>query len=58
MPVPVVNPAAAVLGGDIYLVGGYNSTGSLADLQIYNPTTNTWSAGPSLPTATDTGAAA
>lgn len=58
VPVPVVNPAAAVLGGDIYLVGGYNSTGSLADLQIYNPTTNVWTTGPSLPTATDTGAAA
>ncbi len=58
VPVPVVGPAAAVLSGEIYLVGGYNSTGSLADVQIYNPTTNTWSAGPSLPTATDTGAAA
>ena len=58
VPVAVVNPAAAVLGGDIYLVGGYNSSGSLADLQIYNPKTNTWSTGPSLPTATDTGAAA
>ena len=58
VPVPVVNPAAAVLGGEIYLVGGYNSTGSLADVQIYNPTANTWTTGPSLPTATDTGAAA
>ena len=58
VPVPVVGPAAAVLSGEIYLVGGYNSTGSLADVQIYNPTTNTWSTGPSLPTATDTGAAA
>ena len=58
VPVPVVNPAAAVLGGEIYLVGGYNSTGSLADVQIYNPTANTWSTGPALPVATDTGAAA
>jgi uncharacterized repeat protein (TIGR03803 family) len=58
VPVPVVNPAAAVLGNEIYLVGGYNSSGSLADVQIYNPTANTWSTGPSLPTATDTGAAA
>jgi uncharacterized repeat protein (TIGR03803 family) len=49
VPVPVVNPAAAVLGGEIYLVGGYNSTGSLADVQIYNPTANTWSTGPALP---------
>jgi uncharacterized repeat protein (TIGR03803 family) len=58
VPVPVVNPAAAVLGNEIYLVGGYDSSGSLADVQIYNPTANTWSTGPSLPTATDTGAAA
>ncbi|MGA9355474.1 MAG: kelch repeat-containing protein, partial [Terriglobales bacterium] len=60
MPTGIVEPAGTgVLKGEIYLVGGQNSSGTvIADTQIYNPATNTWTTGVSLPTATADGAAA
>jgi uncharacterized repeat protein (TIGR03803 family) len=59
MPTPTVQSSAAVLGGSIYVIGGANSSGTaIANLQIYNPTTNTWSTGTALPTATDATSAA
>jgi len=50
-----------VIGGQIYVVGGYSSSGysvPVADNQIYNPVTNTWSSGAALPTGTSQAAAA
>src|SRR5215467_1351118 len=53
MPTALLQPATGVIGGQIYVVGGYNGTAPLADTQIYNPTTNTWTSGVSLPAATN-----
>jgi N-acetylneuraminic acid mutarotase len=60
MPTPVWAPGgAAVLKGEIYVVGGLDSSTSIiADTQIYNVATNTWSMGVSLPTALEGGSAA
>jgi uncharacterized repeat protein (TIGR03803 family) len=59
MPTGTVQSAAAVLGGEIYVIGGYNTSGTvLTDVQIYNPTTNKWSTGTPLPTATGASSAA
>jgi large repetitive protein len=52
MPVATEGAATAVLNGIFYVVGGYNSSGYLADTQIYNVGTNTWTTGAALPTAT------
>lgn len=52
MPRALLAPAAAVLGGRIFVVGGavdWNVTGTTNTL-IYNPALNTWSRGVSLPT--------
>jgi uncharacterized repeat protein (TIGR03803 family) len=50
MPVAAVAACSAVLNGQIYVVGGYNSSAQTA-VQIYNPTTNKWTTGTALPTA-------
>jgi N-acetylneuraminic acid mutarotase len=56
LPVPEM-VAASALGSDgrIYITGGYGNTGSccvtLNAVQIYDPTSNTWTLGPNLPTA-------
>jgi N-acetylneuraminic acid mutarotase len=47
-----------VLKGQIYLVGGYNGSVDIADTQIYNPSTNTWSTGTPLPIAVGAASAA
>ena len=50
---PLPRSAAAMLGGAdgrVYLLGGYAPTGAAtADVQIYEPATNTWDAGTPLP---------
>ncbi|UOQ53619.1 T9SS type A sorting domain-containing protein [Hymenobacter cellulosivorans] len=54
MPLPKLQ-ASAVLGsdGNLYVIGGGITSADYApDVQIYNPTTNTWAVGPSLPIAT------
>ena len=59
MPTATVFSSAALLSGDIYVIGGDNASGTiLSDVQIYNPTTNTWSTGTPLPVATDSTSAA
>jgi N-acetylneuraminic acid mutarotase len=53
IPIAVGRPGVAVFKNQIYLVGGGNSSGEeIANTQIYNPVTNTWSTGGQLPTAT------
>ncbi|ANE51437.1 kelch repeat-containing protein [Flavisolibacter tropicus] len=42
---------AVAANGRIYVFGGYNSTGLLNSLEIYNPVTNTWTAGAPMPGA-------
>jgi N-acetylneuraminic acid mutarotase len=59
LPTAVVLPGGVgVLGGQIYVVGGYNGSGASADTQIYNPTTNSWSAGVPLPSVLEGGVGA
>jgi N-acetylneuraminic acid mutarotase len=63
MPAPVAFAGAAVLKDEIYVIGGnlgpgVNSNGFVADVQIYNPATNTWSAGVSYPTEVASASAA
>jgi len=52
MPQAREKPAAAFLNGKLYVVGGWDSTGSSTrQLQIYNPASGKWSMGPSEPNA-------
>ncbi len=61
MPIPVTHMGNAVVGNEIWSVGGFagNDPGVITDVvQIYNTTTNTWRTGPSLPVPTGSGALA
>lgn len=49
MPTAAVASCAAVLSGQVYVVGGVNSS-PLTNNQIYNPSTNKWSSGTALGT--------
>jgi N-acetylneuraminic acid mutarotase len=54
-PIPVSSSTAAVIANNIYVVGGNDAAGTtasgiVADVQIYNATTNAWSAGVPFPT--------
>lgn len=58
MPVALDGTAVAVLENEIYVVGGDTTTGApVANVQIYDPTTNAWSKGVPLPKATGGGCA-
>jgi len=48
---------AAVLRGKVYVIGGYTGSADVNRVDIYNPSSNSWSTGPSLPSAHDGGAA-
>jgi len=59
MPTAVDLPGGVgVLGGRIFVVGGGAASGLIAATQIYNPTTNSWSTGVSLPDPLSGGTAA
>jgi N-acetylneuraminic acid mutarotase len=55
MPTPRANAAAAVLGGRMWVAGGYadpepgDSLGTSAVVELYNPYSDTWSVAPALP---------
>ena len=54
IPVPHAQSRGTAVGTNIYVPGGFNSVsfgGPLDTMQIYNTTTNTWSAGMTLPAA-------
>src|SRR4029077_21216251 len=51
-------PMTGTIGSKIYVVGGYTATAPVADNQVYNPTTNTWTTGAALPTSMAQGATA
>jgi N-acetylneuraminic acid mutarotase len=58
MPVALEYTAVAVLEKRIYVVGGGTPSGTVAaNVQIYDPATNTWGSGPQLPIATGGGCA-
>ena len=44
------SPRAAVLDGEIWVMGGNDGTTFYTSVEIYNPATNQWRAGPSTPT--------
>jgi hypothetical protein len=51
-PVALTEVAAAVHRGRIWVVGGMDAQGRAVDLvQVYDPATDSWSAGPQLPVA-------
>ena len=39
---------AVVVDGKVMVVGGFSGTKFLSDVEVYNPSTNTWQSGPSL----------
>lgn len=49
LPVGLANAAAATLGGKLYVVGGSGTTPAERALFIYDPDTDAWQTGPSLP---------
>ncbi|WP_165855270.1 kelch repeat-containing protein [Marinobacter sp. JSM 1782161] len=49
LPAPVLDAAAASVNGQVYVVGGKNGSGHLNTLRIYNPGSDSWSTGASLP---------
>jgi N-acetylneuraminic acid mutarotase len=54
IPVPHAQSRGTSVGNNIYVPGGFNSVsfgGALDTMQIYNTTTNIWSAGMTLPAA-------
>jgi N-acetylneuraminic acid mutarotase len=48
---------AGVIAGQLYVVGGNNSTDTMSVLQIYDPGTDSWTAGTGMPTARSQGSA-
>lgn len=52
LPNPASDSCSAISGGLVYVIGGYgaNATTFLTYVQIYNPTTNSWSQGATLTT--------
>ena len=42
---------AAVINGKLYAIGGTNNGANLSIVEIYDPTSNTWTTGTSEPTA-------
>lgn len=54
VPVPIDDHVQAVWRDSlIYVVGGWSQTAHVNDVQIYNPTTDTWMAGTPLPGGID-----
>jgi hypothetical protein len=52
LPTPVSFPAAASWNGNLYVMGGFNSSGTvLSNVQIYNVAGDSWSAGTMMPAA-------
>src|SRR2546430_1480702 len=59
MPVSRQELATGVLNGKVYVVGGYDADAhSTATVQVYNPTTDTWTLAQALPIAVNHNAAA
>ena len=50
MPTPRTEVAAAVLAGKIYVIGGFDGLGrTVATVEVYDPASGLWAAGPDLP---------
>jgi N-acetylneuraminic acid mutarotase len=54
LPAAITSASAISWEGQIWIIGGLNSSGnSVATVRTYNPSTNTYGTGPSLPSARD-----
>jgi glucose/arabinose dehydrogenase len=51
VPTAILDAGGAALGGKLFTVAGKTSGGYLKTLRIYDPASNSWSTGPSLPAA-------
>jgi N-acetylneuraminic acid mutarotase len=51
LPAPRGGHAAVVLGGRVHVIGGGNSSSTIADHSVYDVATNTWSSAAPLPRA-------
>jgi N-acetylneuraminic acid mutarotase len=51
MPAAVLDAGGAELGGKLYVVAGKTSSGPERTMYVYDPATDSWSTGPSLPLA-------
>ncbi len=51
LPTAILDAGGTALGGKLYVVAGKTSSGHLRTLHVYDPATNSWSTGPSLPAA-------
>ena len=49
MPLQLLDAGGAALGGKLYVVGGKTSSGPRNTMYVYDPATDSWSQGPSLP---------
>ncbi|EKD65529.1 MAG: kelch repeat-containing protein [uncultured bacterium] len=50
MPTPRTEVSAAAVGGKIYVIGGFDGFGRTSNaVEIYDPSSDMWSQGPSLP---------
>jgi N-acetylneuraminic acid mutarotase len=59
MPFSRQELATGVLNGKLYVIGGFDAGGrSTATVQVYNPTTNTWSSAYAIPYAVNHNSAA
>src|SRR5207237_10578224 len=58
-PLASVDPADAVIGGQLYMIGGsVTGVGSITSTFLFDPDTGAWSAGPNLNVARSLGEAA
>ena len=58
MSTPRAGVSSGVLNGELYAIGGQDSSGALLDsVEIYNPSSSTWTEGPSLPSILGSGCA-
>src|SRR5439155_994633 len=51
VPVAILDAGGTALGGKLYFVAGKTSAAHLRSMYVYDPATNSWTSGPSLPTS-------
>ena len=51
MPEEQAGAGGVVIGGKLYAVGGFESSGARSTVRVYNPATNTWAVKAPMPMA-------
>jgi large repetitive protein len=49
LPTPTLDAAGTAVGGKLYVVAGKTESGTRSTMHVYDPGTDSWSAGPDLP---------